>query len=125
MGNECLGKYDEDDEFRPCDPPKPVSNQITPSKPANCRDDNDCHKHAFCQAGSNRCVCDTGFEGNGKTCLDINECRRINNCDHDNANCRNTIGSYECTCKNGFYGDGKTCSNLNECNIRNDCDENA
>ena len=42
--------------------------------------------------------------------IDIDECLlRIDNCDKQNAVCRNTNGSYECDCKNGFIGDGTVC----------------
>lgn len=51
--------------------------------------------HAF------QCVCDSGFRGDGYTCLDVDEC--IENpmlC--ENGNCLNYPGSFRCECEMGF-----------------------
>ena len=74
-----------------------------------------CSSNAQCinTQGSYSCNCQDGYEGDGETCYDDNECIR-NPCD-SNAVCRNTDGSYTCSCKPGFQGDGKLCSDYNEC----------
>ena len=52
------------------------------------------------------CVCETGYEGDGYTCEDIDECLNIellNDCNLGaNETCINSVGSYECTCGDGF-----------------------
>merc|ERR1712193_244053 len=91
---------------------------------------NDCDVNADCtnDAGSFSCACKPGYEGDGKTCMDMNECAisLLNDCDV-NADCTNEIGGFSCACKPGYEGDGKTCMDMNECAISqlNDCDVNA
>ncbi|XP_046848192.1 uncharacterized protein LOC124441766 [Xenia sp. Carnegie-2017] len=52
--------------------------------------------------------CKDGFTGDGKTCVDINECQQ--SACPANASCNNTIGSFTCVpCDQTFFGDGKTC----------------
>ena len=53
--------------------------------------------------GSYSCACNDGFEGNGASCSDINECK-LGVC-ADNALCVNTVGSFSCDCSLGFTGD--------------------
>lgn len=68
-------------------------------------------------AGSETCVCDSGYQGADPTvlCSDVNECTNGgNNCSAD-ATCNNTQGSFTCACKSGFSGDGVTCTDLDEC----------
>ena len=56
------------------------------------------------------------FTGDGKTCLDINECQTNNGgCDAVNGECINTQPGNNCTCSEGWEGDGVTCTNINEC----------
>ncbi|XP_033647128.1 neurogenic locus notch homolog protein 1-like isoform X1 [Asterias rubens] len=53
--------------------------------------------------------CPTGYQGDGDTCADINECvRGLDNC-HADATCINTPGSYRCVCNDGFAGNGVLC----------------
>jgi len=61
-------------------------------------------------AGGYTCHCDTGFEGDGKTCTNIDECATLtDNCDV-NATCTDTVGSFTCTCDPPYTGDGVTCT---------------
>ena len=74
-----------------------------------------CSPNAQCinNQGSYSCKCLDGYQGDGETCYDEDECSR-NPC-NPNAVCRNTDGSYTCSCKTGFRGDGKWCDDYNEC----------
>ena len=70
-----------------------------------------CHEHAMCTdtTAGYQCTCKSGYEGDGKTCDDVNECATgVHDCD-DNATCKNTNGSFECNCNQNFSGDGKEC----------------
>ncbi|KAJ8727243.1 hypothetical protein PYW08_015640 [Mythimna loreyi] len=70
--------------------------------------------------GSFRCgQCPSGYEGDGYTCYDIDECTTIVNggCS-PLVTCHNTIGSRICgSCPPGYQGDGVTCSWRGTCNI--------
>lgn len=71
---------------------------------------NDCSPNAICTntPGGFTCVCNTGFDGTGKLCYDIDECQ-TQVCDV-NADCENSVGSYQCTCKEGYEGSGVVCT---------------
>jgi hypothetical protein len=72
-----------------------------------------CPKHASCV--SSACQCDIGFDKNGETCADIDECRLGTH--HCGAgSCKNTIGAYECLCPDGFTGTHTpVCTDIDEC----------
>lgn len=56
------------------------------------------------------CQCDFGFQGDGFSCADIDECAATSHdCDPD-ATCANTPGSFTCACNPGHIGDGTTCA---------------
>jgi len=69
-----------------------------------------CHANASCQAGEDgaECACKDGFEGDGITCSDIDECEdaALLECS-ENSTCQNTEGDYECKCDILLAGDGK------------------
>ncbi|XP_040183817.1 signal peptide, CUB and EGF-like domain-containing protein 2 isoform X3 [Rana temporaria] len=78
----------------------------------------DCHIDAICQdtPTSYKCICKTGYKGDGKACEDIDECDNEYNgdCVHE---CTNIPGNYRCTCYDGFQlaNDGHNCRDVNEC----------
>lgn len=77
----------------------------------------DCDPNALCTdlVDGPVCSCLMGFEGNGMTCSDIDECS-LGTADCDvKATCTNTDGSFVCTCDPGFSGDGKNCVDIDEC----------
>ena len=48
-----------------------------------------------------QCACDAGFEGDGSSCQDIDECSNNPNlC--ENGQCLNHPGSFRCECDMGF-----------------------
>lgn len=65
--------------------------------------------------GSFVCSCASGYEGNGKACTQIDECKRgTHNC-HDHGECIDNDGSFACKCKTGFEGDGVSCTGIKKC----------
>ena len=72
--------------------------------------------------GGFECSCNSGYNGDGFTCADSDECAS-SPCD-SNATCENTDGGFTCACNSGFSGDGFSCSDDDEC-ASNPCDVNA
>lgn len=60
------------------------------------------------------CRCPEGYEGDGYTCTDVDECARgTDSCEQ---HCTNTIGSYECSCDPGMKLVGAfSCIHENAC----------
>jgi len=84
-----------------------------------------CDTNAECTNadGGFTCACETGFTGDGVTCVDDNECATNNGgCEQV---CTNTPGSFTCSCDAGFEvnaTDDSQCDDVNECNTNNgDC----
>ena len=75
--------------------------------------------------GGFQCTCIQGWEGDGFTCTDINECVNGSVCGI-NQLCSNTAGNYSCSCKKGWTFSGPTndeCQDLDECLLGlDDCD---
>ncbi|KYN31855.1 Fibrillin-3 [Trachymyrmex septentrionalis] len=70
-----------------------------------------------------KCIRGTRFVRN-RGCVDVNECRELEDACSSNEECVNTVGSYTCTCKTGFRRDNLTqaCVDINECQLQeNDC----
>ena len=51
--------------------------------------------------GSYKCACTDGWQGNGRVCDNIDECRVANIDCHFNAKCVDKEGFYECVCDPG------------------------
>ncbi len=67
-----------------------------------------CDANASCE--NDACVCNDGYEGNGESCSDVDECAMgLDQC-NANASCSNNDGGYDCTCNEGFEGNGMTCT---------------
>ncbi|XP_073669018.1 uncharacterized protein [Paramisgurnus dabryanus] len=86
-----------------------------------------CNSHAECKhiSGSNYCSCIDGFHGNGRDCIDIDECKQTEACPKF-SRCLNTEGSFHCECWKGYQYNGTHCKDINECSIGNfTCPDNS
>ena len=73
--------------------------------------------------GSYKCACTDGWQGNGRVCENIDECRVANIDCHFNAKCVDKDGFYECECEAGYVGSGQYCLDVDECQTNQDnCD---
>lgn len=68
-----------------------------------------------------KCLRGTKFVKN-RGCVDIDECREIEDACSSNEQCINTMGSYTCNCRTGFKRDNFTqaCIDINECQLKED-----
>jgi len=68
------------------------------------------------EEGSYTCTCPPGYEYDGTTCTDVNECTQQEICgDVRFSLCMNIAGSYQCLCRPGFKYNGKCCDDVDEC----------
>ena len=70
-----------------------------------------CPENAICMDG--QCECESGYQGDGETCGDVNECDEqasVADACHFYADCTNYPGGYSCRCQGGFRGDGTHCT---------------
>ena len=73
---------------------------------------------AYCDCGEGYAVDETN-----NSCVDVNECASVNNCEQ---NCTNTVGSYNCSCSTGYtLQPPYTCEDMNECSSANNCEQNC
>ncbi|XP_078606204.1 uncharacterized protein LOC144878924 isoform X1 [Branchiostoma floridae x Branchiostoma japonicum] len=68
--------------------------------------------------GTARCVCNSGFEGDGFTCTDLDECS-TSPCTGPNERCKNRPGSFDCVCLPTYirWGDDDNCTATSRHNI--------
>jgi hypothetical protein len=81
-----------------------------------------CDSKATCAGTGDaaKCECNPGYEGDGRQCADIDECKTNNGGCDPNANCTNLLGRPPlCKCKDGFQDDGN-----GGCTVKNDCATN-
>lgn len=77
-----------------------------------------CGANAVCVGGE--CVCNIGYSGDGRRCVDVDECARgLANCPANSA-CVNEVASHHCECFPGFDVAGNRCE-ARTCQL---CDEN-
>lgn len=71
-----------------------------------------CDENAACdRSGATPvCVCDPGYEGDGQSCADVDECLTANGGCDENADCVNEPGGRSCECTYLYDGDGLTCT---------------
>ncbi|XP_029306242.1 nidogen-1 isoform X2 [Cottoperca gobio] len=77
-----------------------------------------CDTNAVCRPGQETqftCQCASGFNGDGRTCYDIDECSENPQICGSHAICNNQPGTFRCECEDGyqFGGDGQTCVGAN------------
>ncbi|KAF4524544.1 hypothetical protein B566_EDAN002818 [Ephemera danica] len=98
-----------------------------------CAKGHNCHANATCLnlQTTYSCRCIVGFQGDGHTCTDVDECREEggptgHHC-RSNTRCRNTPGSYTCECLPGFLRvDRFNCAEHDECRSgEHECDPHA
>ncbi len=135
---DTAGGYVFDQKTSSC-AKNPCDAGYSPDTNGNCSDIDECYQQlhdcdanarCFNEPASYRCECNTGFDGDGKTCtaatcdpgyelnaagncLDIDECSKgLDNCAafEDGGLCSNNTGSFSCSCKAGFEGDGTACT---------------
>ncbi|CAN9508355.1 unnamed protein product [Ophioblennius macclurei] len=78
-----------------------------------------CHAHADCDYGDGtaRCVCKSGFQGDGITCVESDPCAPpLRGGCSVNAKCIKTgPGTRTCQCLSGWKEDGDECQPINNC----------
>ena len=81
-----------------------------------------CARGATSAAGSERCDCienGTKWQGDGKLCVQVNNCRMrdwsVHGCHNESACAFTAPGENTCACNLGYYGDGSSCSHVDNC----------
>lgn len=93
----------------------PVEVDSAPTAVNPCYDgSHTCDTTARCHPGMGAdytCECTPGFQGDGRSCVDVNECATGFHRCGPNSVCVNLVGSYRCECRSGyeFADDRHTC----------------
>ncbi|CAG9531514.1 unnamed protein product [Cercopithifilaria johnstoni] len=75
-----------------------------------------CHCDENAECIGKVCKCKSGWTGDGKSCMDINECFGEPSVCGAHALCENSPGSYSCQCNIGYIFDNNgKCIDLDEC----------
>jgi len=77
--------------------------------PASFCSSSPCSPNATCNESTRSCTCAAGYEGDGLTCTDIDECALGSDDCGAHATCSNTPGSFTCACDARYAGDGRSC----------------
>ncbi|VCX31117.1 unnamed protein product, partial [Gulo gulo] len=94
----------------------PVEGDSDPIRVNPCYDGrHTCDMRAQCHPGAGvdyTCECASGYQGDGRSCVDVNECATGFHRCGPNSVCINLLGSYRCECQSGyeFADDGHTCT---------------
>lgn len=66
---------------------------------------------------SHACTCDHGFQlaGDGRSCVDFNDCSDERQCPGEHFACVNTVGGFQCVCEAGYRSSGGLCVDEDEC----------
>lgn len=107
------------------------NNDQQPKNP--CDHQSQCHIFSECVLDPESeqgyyCQCKPGFDGDGFSCTDINECDEGTTYCSPNARCLNLLGHYECKCEPPKVGDGRVCDwdhSANAYQVCARCDPNA
>ena len=67
-----------------------------------------------------RCECSAGYEDDGVTCVEIDECGVGEDPCGVGGTCVDGVNGYTCTCAAGYEDDGTTCAEIDECGAGQD-----
>jgi hypothetical protein len=72
-----------------------------------------CSANATCDpVQEDPCTCKPGWQGNGRSCQDVDECATDNGGCGENGYCVNEPGTFTCDCHSGYAWDGETCASV-------------
>uniref|UniRef100_A0AAZ3P1A5 EGF-like domain-containing protein n=1 Tax=Oncorhynchus tshawytscha TaxID=74940 RepID=A0AAZ3P1A5_ONCTS len=67
--------------------------------------------------------CPLGYEPQGDSCVDVNECERDEHDCQPSQQCINTPGAFTCQCPEGYRKVGTECIDVNECDMGAPCQQ--